>query len=132
MIYLLAVAIAAEWDSQTNKRVGIQPSTMPLMSIASTAIDHFAFNCELAKETCISFLPTDTILIWNQDDKLLYDKQLTLFQPIIHGIESKFKVKFETTSSIVNKLNHPSQTIEILKDYVESLVYYLYTVYYII
>jgi chaperone required for assembly of F1-ATPase len=32
----LAVAIAAEWDAQTDPAKGIQPVTMPLMSIAST------------------------------------------------------------------------------------------------
>jgi ATP synthase mitochondrial F1 complex assembly factor 2 len=34
----LAAAIACEWDMQNNKK-GIQPATMPLMSLAATAID---------------------------------------------------------------------------------------------
>ena len=36
----LALAIAAEWDAQAaNHPKGIQPATMPMMTLASTAID---------------------------------------------------------------------------------------------
>ena len=34
----LAMAVAAEWDAQTSSK-GIEPALMPLMSLASTAID---------------------------------------------------------------------------------------------
>lgn len=32
------MAVAAEWDAQTSSK-GIEPALMPLMSLASTAID---------------------------------------------------------------------------------------------
>lgn len=34
----LAMAVAAEWDAQDTTK-GIEPAVMPLMSLASTAID---------------------------------------------------------------------------------------------
>lgn len=34
----LAMAVAAEWDAQTSTK-GLEPAVMPLMALASTAID---------------------------------------------------------------------------------------------
>ena len=49
---------ALEWDAQTNVNTGIVPASMPLMTLASTAIDHVLVDPSDARKTCLSFLPT--------------------------------------------------------------------------
>ena len=79
----LAICVANEWDSQTNQKLGIQPQTMPFMSLASTAIDTVSFDPSPARSTCLSFLPTDSLLFWTSEDAELLAKQKEEFGPII-------------------------------------------------
>jgi chaperone required for assembly of F1-ATPase len=60
----LALAVAAEWDAQTDTKRGIQPPTMPMMSLASTAIDQISLDPSDAISTCMGYLGTDTALFW--------------------------------------------------------------------
>jgi ATP synthase mitochondrial F1 complex assembly factor 2 len=68
---LFAYGIAAEWDS-VNRRTGIQPSNMPLMTLACTALDR-----SVQYDECLRFLQTDTVLYWADphDDRSLYKRQ---------------------------------------------------------
>ena len=55
----LALAVAAEWDAQVGDG-GIEPGAMPLMSLASTAVDQVAIEPTEVAEKCFAFLATDT------------------------------------------------------------------------
>jgi chaperone required for assembly of F1-ATPase len=81
----LALTIAAEWDAQkAGNSKGIQPATMPMMTLAATAIDQILPNGYQVKKTCLSYLPTDTALFLTaESDRILLRKQRQHFQPIL-------------------------------------------------
>lgn len=54
----LAFAIASEWDAQEKY---LQPVSMPLMTLACTALDQVAQTPHVYRQQCLSFLPTDTV-----------------------------------------------------------------------
>lgn len=79
----LATAIAAEWDAQTDSLRGIQPVTMPLMSLAATAVNQILPDPEFVQQTCMGYLRTDTSLYFtSEEDRILLKKQKTHFNPI--------------------------------------------------
>lgn len=118
----LALAVASEWDSQTNVKLGIQPQTMPFMSIASTSIDATAFDPLPAQITCLSFLPTDSLLFFTNEDTELLTKQKEVFNPIIQWFESTFDVKLNTSLTMTSRLQHPEQTVKVVKTIIDKLV----------
>ena len=54
----LAYMIAAEWDSQTKE---LQPSNMPLMTLACTALNQAAIHPQFYRDSALQYLPTDTV-----------------------------------------------------------------------
>ena len=54
----LAFMIAAEWDSQTKE---LQPSNMPLMTLACTALDQAALHPQFYRDEALQYLRTDTV-----------------------------------------------------------------------
>jgi len=54
----LAYMIAAEWDSQTKQ---LQPSNMPLMIMACTALDQAALHPQVYRDAALQYLRTDTV-----------------------------------------------------------------------
>eukprot|EP00536_Pseudo-nitzschia_multiseries_P001010 jgi/Psemu1/282724/fgenesh1_pg.12_\ len=70
----LAYMIAAEWDSQTKQ---LQPSNMPLMTLACTALDQAAHQPQFYRDTALMYLPTDTTCFWADptEDRLLHRRQ---------------------------------------------------------
>ena len=118
----LAICIANEWDSQTNKKLGIQPQTMPFMSIASTAIDNLAFDPLPAQTTCLSFLPTDSLLFWTAEDKYLLTKQKDEFDPIIKWFEKSFHLELNTSMIMTSRIQHSEKTTLTVKKLIDNLV----------
>lgn len=53
----LALAIAAEWDGQTEK---IEPAAMPLMALASTAVDQLPKERDQTLKNILAYAATDT------------------------------------------------------------------------
>ena len=83
----LALAIALEWDSQTVTGRGIQPATMPMMTLASTAIDQVKVDPSIATAQCLSYLSTDTALVYaHPEERELLKLQHETFQPLINTI----------------------------------------------
>jgi len=70
----LAYMIAAEWDSQEK---AIQPSNMPLMTLACTALDQAAVHPQFYRDAALQYLPTDTTCFWADptEDRLLHRRQ---------------------------------------------------------
>ena len=56
----LAYMIAAEWDLQTK---ALQPSNMPLMTLACTTLDQAAIHPQFYRDSALQYLPTDTVRI---------------------------------------------------------------------
>ena len=109
----LAMAIAAEWDAQrANHSKGIQPATMPMMILASTAIDQIQPDSMQVKKTCLSYLPTDTALFFSdEEDRILLKKQRQHFQPITRWIKRTLRVELTSTHTMSGKIVHSPEAV---------------------
>lgn len=87
----LALAIAAEWDSQ---RKLIEPATMPLMSLAATAVDQVAREKDFVVDNVLKYLKTDTtcFLAGETEEPKLHQQQLTEYLPLLEWIKEKYGI----------------------------------------
>ena len=119
----LALAIAAEWDMQTDERRGIEPVTMPLMSLASTAIDQVQYDRETAIATCMKYLPTDAALFFtNETDRVLLAKQRKHLSPVIRWVSRQLRVDIQTTTEMAGRIKHPEETVNAFRTMLEKMV----------
>ncbi|CAN0196198.1 unnamed protein product [Discosporangium mesarthrocarpum] len=103
------MAIAMEWDGQTGKN-GIEPATMPLMSLAATALDQISLSPKTAVETCLKYLPTDTLcFLMENPDPALQRKQEQLWSPIREWSAKELGIPTVTTTAIFNRPQHPPE-----------------------
>jgi len=126
--YSIAAAIAAEWDAQNDKNKGIQPASMPLMSIASTAIDQIQDNPWHARETCFKYLPTDAALFMTRDDdRLLLKKQRQHLQPIVKWLSKKLDIELKSKQDMYGRINHPELTKQKITNIINQLDHFALT-----
>ena len=91
------MAIAAEWQWQHSR---IDPNTMPLMSLAATAID-MPQSRETVADTIVSYLSTDPVVCRvPEEDTDLFKMQGEIFDPVLDWICHELNVELEKTSSI--------------------------------
>ncbi len=110
--YLLALSVAAEWDAQTDIRTGIEPTTMPMMTIASTAIDQVAVDHEATVRNVMRYLHTDSALFFTQDhDRILLAQQKNLLYPAIKWLSDTLQVPIATTQEVARSIDHPLELI---------------------
>jgi chaperone required for assembly of F1-ATPase len=94
----LAEAIAAEWNAQGAK---VKPDTMPLMQIASTAIDRVApERTRIAAETA-GYAATDLVCYRAEGPDDLVRRQAEAWDPLIDWIRERFDVALATTSGVI-------------------------------
>lgn len=118
----LALGIAAEWDAQTDPRKGLEPTTMPLMTLASTAIDQIALDPETTIKTCMKYLPTDSALFHTDEtDRILLKKQRTLLQPPIKWLSRQLRMEIPTTTGMTSRIQHPPEILEAIEKLVSSM-----------
>eukprot|EP00897_Mesotaenium_endlicherianum_P001652 jgi/Mesen1/1514/ME000132S00459 len=77
----LAMAIAAEWEWQEGK--ALRPFTMPLMKLASTAIDQIPVDRPRVIATLLKYFHTDSILCHAPPGSPLSEKQERMWGPIL-------------------------------------------------
>ena len=106
----VAMLIAGEWDAQTSKKRGIQPATMPFMTLAATAIDQVSTDegRGRARATCMGYLPTDTLLFFTEErDRILLKKQKKHFNPLLKWFRDELQVPLkQTDGGMVLKVGH--------------------------
>eukprot|EP00904_Undaria_pinnatifida_P006513 jgi/Undpi1/2992/HiC_scaffold_14.g06369.m1 len=117
----LAMAVASEWDAQTSSK-GIEPALMPLMSLASTAIDQVALDREKTISTCLKYLPTDTVCFLSPEpDPVITRRQRQLWSPIREWSEEALGIPVATTTEIHRKPEHPPEALFRARELLESL-----------
>lgn len=122
----LAVAVALEWDAQTNQKMGIEPVTMPLTTLASTAIDLIHIDSSDAQKTCLSFLPTDTALFMTSaEDRLLLQLQKQHFRPLQRWAQKSLGLDVNLADNYYGKIKHSEQTHKRLEQIVSRMVSYV-------
>ena len=84
-----------EWVSQEDR---IKPALMPLMTLATTAIDIVPRRKEKTLNDIVKFLNTDTVCFFasSKDEPGLREMQVETFLPILQWFEKEFDVKLKT------------------------------------
>mmetsp|Transcript_8615 Transcript_8615/g.24763 ORF Transcript_8615/g.24763 Transcript_8615/m.24763 type:complete len:275 (+) Transcript_8615:251-1075(+) len=113
----LAMAVATEWEYQDTR--SIRPFTMPLMTLASMAIDQPKPK-PATIETMMRYLKTDSLCLREEGHHGLSAVQEQLYSPIMNFYEQDFKLDLLTTTAIFG-LEQPEPTVAKLKSYLESL-----------
>lgn len=112
-----------QWDAQVHVRTGIQPATMPLMILASTAIDTIRQDPETVINTCMGYLPTDSALFWtSEEDRVLLKKQKMTYEPLIRWARRDLNVSLPTSQTMTGKLTIPEETVKYVRSLVEKMV----------
>lgn len=113
----LALAIAAEWNSQKDT---IERSRMIITSLANTAIDNpNNYSKEDIINYLLSFAETDTVLFHNQDEPDLYKLQTELWSPIINWFNKRYNTDLQKTDDI-SPPNFPSNAKMEISKYLRS------------
>ena len=90
----LAHTIALEWDAQGGEG-GVDPHSMPMMTIACTAIDNISteagesttgFDKGTLVNQIMPFLDTDTCLFYDKTDRKLLRKQKGTWGPLVEWL----------------------------------------------
>jgi len=111
----LADAIAVEWQG----RKAFNPATMPLTSIAFTALDRVADERENIVEVLLAYVDTDT-LCYRGSAKELQDIQRQEWDPLLAWAGSKFNALWKTASGIMPLEQSPALH-QSIKDYLGTL-----------
>ncbi|HVY99999.1 MAG TPA: ATP12 family protein [Dongiaceae bacterium] len=94
----LAEAIAAEWNAQEAK---VRPDTMPLMQLASTAIDRVApERARIVAETA-AYAGTDLVCYRAEAPDELVRRQAEAWDPLIGWLRERFDVALATASGVI-------------------------------
>jgi ATP synthase F1 complex assembly factor 2 len=132
----LAYAIAAEWNAQKKH---LQPTQMPLMTLACTALDQVSMHPKAYQEQALNYLPTDTTCFWSDptQDRVLHRRQEQAWSDLHAFVENKFHHKpamalganegmrmarkREKDSMSKAGLPHPPELYEQAEHYIKSL-----------
>lgn len=94
----LAEAIAAEWATQVEK---VQPHTMPLMTLASTALDRVAQRREQVVEEIAKYAETDLVCYRATHPPQLAARQQGAWQPLIDWVMLRYDAPLSVTSGVI-------------------------------
>lgn len=106
----LANAIAEEWKNVDPSSVIRHPSsaTMPLTSLACTAIDRIEPQKDAIIEALMTYVDTDTLSYRSTGSKTLADRQSEQWDPIISWMSKKFGAIWQITTGIM-ALEQPAE-----------------------
>jgi len=94
----LAEAIAAEWNAQGAK---VKPDSMPLMQIASTAIDRVAPDrARIVAETA-AYAGTDLVCYRAEGPSELIKRQAQTWDPLIDWLRERYDVALTTANGVI-------------------------------
>ncbi|KAF1331985.1 Atp synthase mitochondrial f1 complex assembly factor 2, partial [Globisporangium splendens] len=116
----LALAVAHEWDAQEKD---IRPSTMPIMSLASTALDlgKTSSKKELVDEM-MHYFHTDTVcyqVTADQQDKLAALQQKK-WNPIRQWFAETFAGDVDVSHGTINGLTHSEEVVKNVRAHLEQ------------
>ena len=94
----LAEAIAAEWDAQQDE---IEPRSMPMMQLASTAIDRVTPRRDAVITEIASYAETD-LLCYRADGPIgLVTRQATQWQPVLDWAAGTYDAPLSVTEGVM-------------------------------
>jgi chaperone required for assembly of F1-ATPase len=127
----LAEAIAAEWDEQETE---IQPHRMPMMQLASTAIDRVRPRRDDVITEIATYAETDLLCYRADSPTSLVTRQAQEWQPMLDWAAGKFDAPLAVTEGIIpvaqpeGALRALRATVASCDEFVLSALYTLTTV----
>jgi chaperone required for assembly of F1-ATPase len=94
----LADAVAAEWDAQEDE---IRPHTMPMMQLASTAIDRVTPRRDAVITEIASYGETDLLCYRADGPTGLVARQATEWQPMLDWAAGTFEAPLTVTEGVM-------------------------------
>jgi chaperone required for assembly of F1-ATPase len=111
----LAEAAAAEWDSQGDT---VEPATMPVTAIASTALDLDAQRDELVAAIA-RHGETDPVCYWVTEPTQLRTWQQTYWQPLLDWLALNYDARLNVTTGLL-PISQPPDATKALSDAVAA------------
>lgn len=112
----LSIALAAEWDAQTER---IRPSSMPLTTLVGTAKDIVPEFRDRICASALKYLDTDTVCIRPAYPSELVEKQDMLYAPVVQHLESRGLKPNVTRGAL--EAPQTETVVSCLTDFVEQL-----------
>ncbi len=94
----LAEAIAGEWAAQDTK---VKPDTMPLMQLASTAIDRVAPDRDRIIAETAGYAATDLVCYRAEGPAELVARQAAVWDPLIDWLRERYDVSLQTAAGVM-------------------------------
>jgi chaperone required for assembly of F1-ATPase len=94
----LAEAIAAEWAAQDAK---VKPHTMPLMQLASTAIDRVAPDRDRIIAETAGYAATDLVCYRADGPAELVARQAAAWDPVIDWLRERYDVSLQVAAGVM-------------------------------
>jgi cyclic lactone autoinducer peptide len=107
----LADAIAAEWQTQGET---VRPHDMPLMKLASTALDRVAQKMAEVVAEAAGYAASDLLCYRAEEPDHLIAREAKLWQPILDWAMVRFDAPLRVTSGIVH-VTQPSESLKALE-----------------
>ncbi|KAI5080498.1 hypothetical protein GOP47_0003681 [Adiantum capillus-veneris] len=108
----LAQAIAVEWEYQDQD--AIRPFTMPLMKLASTAIDKVPKERETIIHNLLEFFHTDATCCRDKEDSPLGELQAEVMNPLLDWMKKEFGFRPSHSMSLFVG-NQPDEVVNALE-----------------
>jgi chaperone required for assembly of F1-ATPase len=112
----LAQAIAEEWQTQGEK---VEPSSMPLMQFAATAIDRLADNRAALVDEIAGYGRSDLVCYRSAEPPSLVRRQEETWQPLIAWAAERYDIALNVTSGIV-AVDQPAHTFATFRRVLEA------------
>jgi chaperone required for assembly of F1-ATPase len=93
----LAAAVAAEWDSQVDT---VQPATMPLTQLASTALDRVGPDRAAVAGEIARYAATDLVCYCADEPADLVQRQHATWAPLLEWLERAHGARLVATAGI--------------------------------
>uniref|UniRef100_M4BFT5 ATP synthase mitochondrial F1 complex assembly factor 2 n=1 Tax=Hyaloperonospora arabidopsidis (strain Emoy2) TaxID=559515 RepID=M4BFT5_HYAAE len=117
----MAFAVAHEWDAQKHD---IRPATMPIMTLASTALDLLlTSSSQEAIDEMMHYLHTDTVCyqVTSDQQEQLVALQQKKWKPIRKWFSDTFGGDVDVSHGGINPLTHDEQLVANVRAYLEKL-----------
>ncbi len=112
----LAEAIAAEWLAQGDV---IRPDAMPIMQLASTALDRVGPLRHVIVDQLVAYAGTDLLCYRAEAPRDLSERQERLWQPLVDWAEARFAVSLKVTHGVI-PVDQPEATLKALRAAIEA------------
>ena len=112
----LARAVAAEWEAQVEE---IHPLSMPMMQLASTAVDVVSKNRATIVEGVAKYAETDLLCYRAEHPRVLVDRQSQHWQPLLDWATLRYDAPLHVHAGLMPK-PQPEDATRALRNAVDA------------